>query len=284
MIKPEIEKVIDQDKIQCLLCPHLCVLSEWEVGRCAARTNSGSKISSLNYAQLSSIAVEPIEKKPFLHILQGTKTLSVGSWGCTLSCGYCENYSISQQRPNDLKKTSPKELLNYALENQCKSICFTFNEPIISYEYILDVIDICEKDDIKILLKTNAFVNEEIWTYLLKKIYAVNIDFKGCSGSFKKISGAKEYVLKDRIEQAIDLCKVEVSVPLYYKLGPEMFVSLEYLGYILYHKDKSIPCHLLRVNPAYKLINEDSTSDHMVNWAKHILERWEIENIHIFNF
>lgn len=279
------QRFVDEGKVQCCICPHFCCLSQYQIGRCKVRVNIDGEISSINYSHLSNISIEPIEKKPFLHILKGTKTLSIGSWGCNLDCKFCESTCISQKKPNSTKIINSYEIPEMVKKYSCDSVCFTYNEPIISLEYLIDVLAQCSKEGIKVLLKTNAYVNKSIWDYLMERVYAVNIDFKGDCANFINVTGTDDYVLRDRIIEAINSpCHVEISIPLYYKDIPEMSFSIESLADLLYKHGNHIPCHLLRVNPSYKFIDRESTSNAMINEARNILKAFGIKNIHIFQF
>jgi len=128
-----------EDKVlQCLLCPLHCIIKPDQVGFCGVRKNVDGMLYSLNYGQLTSIAIDPIEKKPLYHLFPGEKILSVGSWGCNLRCNFCQNWEISKQRPKTVMRVMPQQLIQIALERESRGIAFTYNEPIVSFEFILD--------------------------------------------------------------------------------------------------------------------------------------------------
>jgi len=238
--------------LQCLLCPHFCSLSNGQVGKCSARFNNGSAIVHMNLGAISSLAVEPIEKKPFKHFLEGTKTLTVGGYGCNLDCVYCENHKISQVSPPQKSKViDPVDLVAIAVEKHCQSITMSYNEPILSYEYLLDLAENCFTHELDFILKTNAFVNKDPWEEICLRTFAMNIDWKGDGRSFKDVTRVDDYVLKDRIKTAFDHgVHIEISLPLYY-LDYDLEEQINIAGEFLSSIDESIPCHVLRISPSH---------------------------------
>ncbi len=239
--------------LQCLLCPHFCALSKGGVGKCSARYNNGKEIVHINLGAISCMAVEPIEKKPLKHFLPGSKTLTIGSYGCNLNCSYCENHKISQVSPPKKSKVwRPGLVAGAASAKHCKSVNMSYNEPILSYEYLINLAHSCMIHELDFILKTNAYVNKDPWREICLVTDAMNIDYKGSEDRFKSITGAGSYVLKDRIKEAYDMdVHIEISVPLYYKddeLEDEMYI----LGKFLSSIDSNIPCHLSRISPSYQ--------------------------------
>lgn len=242
------------DKIQCLLCPHLCVIKEGDVGKCHVRKNDGKEIKLINYGIINAMAVESIEKKPFRHFLSNSKTLSFSSPSkCNLSCLFCENHKISQSFDIKGKSFSIDNLINMAIEKHCQSISMSYNEPTLSYEFLIDLAEQCERSDLKFLLKTNAFVNEEPWKEICKVTDAMNIDLKaGTTENFRVITGCSQYIVKDRIKEAYESgVHLEISIPLYYK-DDELEDEMKILGEFLSSINKEILCHLLSIQPSYK--------------------------------
>jgi len=272
-------KKID-DKIQCLLCPHLCVLKKDEVGKCHARHNKNKKIQHIHLGAISSLAVDPIEKKPFKRFLEKTKTLTIGSYSCNLNCQYCENHIISQKSPlNDSRIIYPSELIEVAIEKHCKSITMSYNEPILSYEYLISVAEESALKGLQFALKTNAFVNQDPWREICSMTHALNVDWKGSEDKFKFITGVDKYVLQDRIKEAYDNgVHLEISFPLYYQddeIEDEMKIAGEFLSSI----SRDIPCHLLRISPSYKYSDFIFKSENM-DRAKSVLSKY-MNNIYV---
>ncbi|HZJ68902.1 MAG TPA: radical SAM protein, partial [Candidatus Eisenbacteria bacterium] len=172
-----------KNKITCDLCPHHCKLSENQVGFCGARKAVDGRIISLNYGKLTSLAMDPIEKKPLSYYKPGSQILSVGSFGCNMHCPFCQNYSIAKGKIDDiyLRTLSPQELIDLAISKKNKGnigIAFTYNEPLIAFEFILDTAKIAEKEDLDIVIVTNGQIEETYLKKLLPYVSAWNIDLK----------------------------------------------------------------------------------------------------------
>lgn len=248
--------------VTCLLCPHYCRLSTNMVGRCLARQESRGIIVPSYPDLLSSIAVEPIEKKPFKHWMAGTKTLSIGGYGCPLDCKFCENHSISQVDSVDsgIKKTS-SQIIKMAEEHDCQSICMTYSEPTINFEYLMRLGTSCLVDDVPFLLKTNAYINSDPWEAICRLSPALNIDWKGSSFISAAITSTIGIVVENRIKEAIEHgLHIEISVPLYYS-SQQVYQQMAYLGEFLSELSPNIPCHLLKITPAYKYLDFIPSND-----------------------
>lgn len=286
MIKKQIELSHEvEDGIICDLCPHRCHLKEGQVGSCHARYNKNGKSKHLKSDSINSLAVESISKKPFKHFLKDSKTLTVGGMGCNLHCLFCENYKISQDFDSGkyiakkyIAKT-PLELVSIAKEKNCSSISMSYNEPTLSYEFLIRLGHACQDHDLKFLLKTNAFVNKNPWSRICKVTDAMNIDWKGSEEFFKAVTGSHSYVLQERIKEAYDMgVHIEVSIPLYYK-EEDIKEEMEKLGEFLSSIDKNIPCHLLRISSSYFFF-DFTFNQKSLDLAKDILSSY-MQNIYV---
>jgi pyruvate formate lyase activating enzyme len=256
------EQTADAGVLRCLLCPHFCYLEEGDFGKCRVRQNNGDGIVHIKPGAVSCLAVEPIEKKPFRHFLPNTRTLTVGGFGCNLNCEWCENNTISQVPiDSEARVLTPQKITEIAIENSCQSVNMSYNEPIISYEYLMDLADRCHEYDLKFALKTNGFINKEPWREICSKTDAINIDWKGWTRAFLSITGATAFVARDIVREAYDSgTHIEVSIPLYYS-SDEIEDQIRKVGKFLSSIDKSIPCHLLRISPSYHYEHFISNSD-----------------------
>ena len=259
-----------EDKIKCLLCPNYCILGDKEIGSCRVRTNRNGTIELNSYGIISSMAVEPIEKKPITNYLQGTKTLSLGGISCSLFCPFCENFKISQKGEMEkLNFYSPQKIVEIAKEYSCPSICMTYNEPTISYEFLIDLAEEAHKNDLKFIIKTNGYINDEPWKEICKVVDCVNLDFKG-DYDFYYIAGAKRVVILSRIKEAYDLgVHVEISIPLHDDMS---FDIIRAFSIFIRKIDKDIPLHLLKIYSAFK--HKNTTSDDFINRAKEYLGKY----------
>jgi pyruvate formate lyase activating enzyme len=178
-------KKLEEGKVQCFLCPQECPIKEGEKGFCRARENKGGKLYSIIYAEVSSSGFDPIEKKPLYHFYPGRRIFSLGTVGCNFACPYCQNWNISQAEA-PTRQILPREAANLALENNSIGIAYTYSEPLIWYEYVLDTSKLARQKNLVNVLVTNGFINEEPLKELLPFIDAMNIDVKAFTEDFYK--------------------------------------------------------------------------------------------------
>jgi len=154
------------ERIRCRLCPHECRIASGGRGICGVRENRDGTLWALTYGLVSSIAADPIEKKPVFHYRPGTTVLSLGSVGCSMRCGHCQNWRISRSRPGaddgvDLELLPPAEVVTMAREERCEGVAFTYNEPVIWIEYVLDVARACKEAGLFTVMVTNGYITAE---------------------------------------------------------------------------------------------------------------------------
>jgi len=244
---------LDDKTVRCLLCPHRCVLKDGNVGICGVRKNEKGLLMTLNYGEISSITMDPIEKKPLFHFNPGDMILSVGTFGCNMKCGFCQNWEISQEKPFT-RKVSPEQLVQIAKDRGSKGIAYTYNEPMIWFEFVLDTSRIAAREGLYNVLVTNGFIEEEPLELLLQSIHAMNIDLKGFNDDFyREIAGRKDTIMKT-IEKAYKAgIHVEVTTLLIPTKNDNM-EELEEEFKWLASLDKGIPLHLSRYFPNYKYV------------------------------
>lgn len=250
------------DKKVCEICPRHCCLAVGEIGFCRARKNFGDRIFPLNYGELTSLALDPIEKKPLYHFFPKSFILSAGSYGCNLNCPFCQNFEISMADSNfPTKNFSPEELANIAVELIPKKnigIAFTYNEPFISYEFIYDTAKILKSFGLKSVLVTNGNISEGALKKILPLIDAMNIDLKGFNQKIYDELGGDFETVKKTIEISAKSCHVEVTsliVPQMNDSENEMLAESEWLANI----SAEIPLHVSRFFPRYKVLDRPPT-------------------------
>ncbi|MBR2734346.1 MAG: AmmeMemoRadiSam system radical SAM enzyme [Selenomonadaceae bacterium] len=243
-------------KLVCEICPHHCRLDVGEVGRCRARFNDGEKIFALNYGRLTSIALDPIEKKPLYRFFPGSRILSVGSFGCNLNCPFCQNHEISMADANfPTRHVTPEELVALAQELVPKKnigVAFTYNEPFISYEFVRDTSNLLKAVGLKSVLVTNGTVAPAALKKILPLIDAMNIDLKGFSREIYSTLGGDFETVCRTIELAAQSCHVEVTtliVPTMNDSPADMDAEASWLASL----SKDIPLHISRFFPRYKV-------------------------------
>jgi pyruvate formate lyase activating enzyme len=190
-------------KVQCELCPKMCLIQPGQSGECRVRINDDGVLRTVVYGYPCSISIDPIEKKPLFHFLPGSPILSTATVGCNLHCKNCQNWEISQANPEDGGITAyvcpPRKLVDLAAARSCPSLAYTYSEPIIYYEYTYDSAKLAREAGIRNVLVTAGYINEPPWRKLLQYVDAANIDLKGitdefyrqiCSATLKPIQNA----------------------------------------------------------------------------------------------
>lgn len=242
-----------KNKIHCLLCPHSCNISNGNSGRCKVRVNENGILYTINYGEVTSIALDPISKKPLRYFKQGSKILSVGSYGCNFTCKFCQNYKISQFKA-DSQFISKEELLKLIIETENNiGIAFTYNEPSIWYEYVYDCAKYIKGYDknLSVVLVTNGYLNKAPLEALLPYVDAVNIDLKSWKDSYyRQICGGTLSPVLESIKIASKYCHVEVTTLLVTGENDNLEEVEEIAKYIA-EIDPYIPLHLSRYFPKY---------------------------------
>ncbi|MBC7328158.1 AmmeMemoRadiSam system radical SAM enzyme [bacterium] len=244
----------EDNKVQCHLCPHNCLLSKGEIGNCKARQNIDGKLYSLVWGKVSSIALDPIEKKPLYHFYPGSYILSLGTFGCNFHCDNCQNWQISQQRaPTEF--ISPEQVVALAkTEKRNVGIAYTYNEPFIWYEFVLECARLAKSEGLKNVLVTNGYINEEPLLNLLPFIDAMNVDVKAMKEDFyRKICKGKLSPVLHTVELAhskgVHIEVTNLIIPTLNDKEEDFLAIADWLSSI----DKSIPLHFTRYFPAYKM-------------------------------
>ncbi len=177
-------KKIGEDEFSCELCPNKCVLGDGEDGLCHVRGVRDGMLVALGYGHVSSIAVDPIEKKPLYHFRPGSKIFSIGGWGCNFSCKFCQNWEISQKFLADSRCFTAEELIKLAIESETGAIAYTYNEPLVNFEFSYDCAKLAKGNGLKNVLVTNGYIMPEPAAKLLPYIDALNIDIKSFDNEF----------------------------------------------------------------------------------------------------
>lgn len=260
--------------VQCQLCPHFCTLKDGEQGKCRVRENQKGQLFSLVYNNPCSLALDPIEKKPLYHFLPGQSTLSIATVGCNLNCKHCQNWEISQANPNEIrtKEISPKEIVKEAKKSKVKIISYTYTEPTIFYEYMLDIAKLAKKEGIKNMIVSNGFINPEPLKKLCKYIDAANIDLKSIDDNFyKKICGARV----GPVFEALKILKkegvwIEITNLLIPGLNDKEKDIKKLVSWIKDNLGETVPIHFTAFYPTYKLSHLSATSIETLKKAREI--------------
>ncbi len=265
-------------KTKCEICPHHCVLNEGKIGICKARKNSGGIIICVNYGKVTSIALDPIEKKPLYRFYPGSKILSIGSYGCNLRCPFCQNSDIAMVNGDQIetKYVEPVIIIEKALELMPQGnigIAYTYNEPLVGYEYVLDCSKLARKQNLKNVVVTNGTICERPLTELLPFIDAMNIDLKGFSNRFYKMIDGDFETVKQTIKLAETKCHVEITT-LIVPGENDSEVEIDELAQWLSSVNSNIPLHITRFFPRWKMTDRDATSVETIFELANIARRY----------
>ena len=256
------------DKIQCLVCPHLCKLAEGKTGICGVRKNTGEEIELVTYGVISGFSLDPIEKKPLYHFFPGQNILSIGSYGCNMRCDFCQNYNISQHVPeNHFMKTSPESITGDAMQlDKNIGIAFTYNEPVIWFEFMRDTAVLSKESGLFTVMVSNGYVNSEPLSEIIRFIDAFNIDLKSFNNDFyRKVAGADIVPVKNSLKQIAKSGKhLEITTLIIPGQNDDIKEMKAQTEWIAGELGKDVPFHLSKYFPMYNR-NDPATSQETMN-------------------
>lgn len=249
--------------VVCLLCPHACILADGDRGFCRTRAVKDGQLHTLAYGNLCALSLDPIEKKPLYHFLPQTPIASVAMGGCNLRCPNCQNWQISQARPEDVKQheVTPESLVRFAQQRNSPSIAYTYTEPLVCFEYVRDTARIAREAGIKNVLVTAGYVNEAPLAELAKYVDAVQLDVKAFDdASYQRITrGRLAPVLRNLMLLREAGVWLEVSFLMVSHLSDAPEEVEGFARWVVANLGVDVPMHLLRFHPAHRLTHVPST-------------------------
>ena len=265
----------DKNKILCTLCPRYCKIGEGQPGFCYIRQNHNNKLYTIGYGKPTGFAMDPIEKKPLNHFLPGTEVLSFGTAGCNLGCKFCQNWSISKAKLDDTNavSASPDEVVKLAQKHSTPSIAFTYNDPTIFGEYVIDISKIAREENIKSVMVTAGYIDKEARKDVYKYIDAANVDLKAFTEKFYyKLTFSH---LDDVLDTLIWLKnETDVWVEITTLLIPGENDSEEEIkkecDWILENLGENIPLHFTAFHPDFKMRDKNRTPEDTLIKARKI--------------
>lgn len=276
-------------RVECGLCPHRCALKDGQRGICFVRRARGGAIDLDTYGRVSGIAVDPMEKKPLYHFLPGTATLSVGTLGCNLACRFCQNWHIS--RPSDESaladgEVAPADLAGAARRAGCPSVSFTYNEPIVSFEYTLDSADACRAAGLRSVAVTAGYIEPGPGAEFFGAMDAANVDLKSFDERFyRRLCGAHLQPALDTLGQIHDAtrCWLEVTtlvIPGENDSDAELRRLSEWIAGRL---GPDVPVHFSAFHPNHRMIEHPATAAASLRRARDIARRAGIRHAYTGN-
>ena len=266
---------LDDGRVQCDLCPRLCKIGEGQRGLCFVRANQGGQIMLTTYGRSSGFCVDPIEKKPLNHFLPGTPILSFGTAGCNLTCKFCQNWEISKAREFDrlADRATPEMIAAAAHKLGCRSVAFTYNDPVIFLEYAVDVAEACHARGIKTVTVSAGYIMEEPRAEFYQHIDAANIDLKAftedfyhrlCTGSLAAVLDTLKY-LKHETETWFEI--TNLIIPGENDSDRELD---EMTAWVVENLGTDVPMHFSAFHPDWKMTDKPRTPLSTLTRARHI--------------
>jgi len=258
-------KSLDNNKVLCTLCPRFCKIGAGQNGFCFIRKNEGGKLYQKGYGTSTGFAIDPIEKKPLNHFLPGSSILSFGTVGCNLGCRFCQNWDISKSKMDERRLhtgLTAEKVVQLAIDNQCPSIAYTYNDPTIWSEWVIDIAKIAREADIKNVMVTAGYITPEAREEIYPFINAANVDFKSITETFyHKLTFSH---LADVLDTIIWLVKeTDVWVELTNLIIPGFNDSVdeihEMVDWILNNLGDEVPLHFTAFHPDFKMTHIPAT-------------------------
>ena len=275
------------NSLNCKVCERRCVISDHKKGFCDMRENIDGKLYTLNYAAASSVAVDPIEKKPLFNFYPGSTVLSLGSVGCNFRCKHCQNWNISQAELDEvsLREILPEDAVKLAEEYKCKSIAWTYNEPTMWLEYTIDSAKLAKDNGLKSIYVTNGYMTKESLDMIGPYLDAANVDLKGISEEFyKELCDARMQPVLDNIKRIYDK-KIHLEITNLmipgYNDSEKNIESL--VKFMVEEVGVDVPLHFTRFFPYYELKNVPPTAVADLEKAYRIAKEAGMKYVYIGN-
>ena len=273
--------------IECELCPHHCRLREGERGNCRARAHLDGKLQTLVYGKPCAIHVDPIEKKPLYHFLPGSGSFSIATAGCNGHCKFCQNWQISQSPPEETTNEDlpPQQVVAAALESNCRSIAYTYTDPVIFYEYFYDTSILAHQQGLRNLMITAGYIEQKPLVDLCPYLDAANVDIKGiredyyqtmCSLELKPVQAAIKTMLKNNVWVEL----TNLIVPTWNDSDSDIRGLCQW---IVNETGPDTPLHLLRFWPMHKLLNLPPTPEATLERAWEIAKATGLRYVYLGN-
>jgi len=261
------------DKILCTLCPRYCTIGNGQKGFCYIRENINNKLYSIGYGRPTGFAVDPIEKKPLSHFLPGTNVLSFGTAGCNLGCKFCQNWTTSKSKIDDINsiEATPEQVVKLAKKYHTPSIAYTYNDPTIFGEYVIDISKIAREENIKSVMVTAGYIDKEARKEVYKYIDAANVDLKAFTEifyhklTFSHLTDVLDTLLWLKNETDVWLEITTLLIPGENDSAEEI---KELCGWVVENLGTNVPLHFTAFHPDFKMTDKPRTPSSTLDMAR----------------
>lgn len=279
---------LDENTIICDICPRHCRLKTGQSGFCKIRVNTGKSVEIPSFGHIAAINIDPVEKKPLYHFYPSSRVFSIGTYGCNMGCRFCQNYSLTKinSNPFDLKKYMPVQIVEAALMHGCKSIAFTYNDPIVFMEYAISVAKIARKNNLKTIAVSSGYMEEKPRIELYNYIDAANIDLKGFDEKFYSkncLAHLKPVLETIKYIRYQTNCHLELTTLLIEGENDSDSMLHKQCEWIAQNLGENIPLHFSAFHPAYKFNNKNRTSYQTLKKACKIAKSYGLNYIYTGN-
>ncbi len=255
-------EALDNGSCKCGLCPHRCLIAPGKTGRCRVRRNLGGRLVSESYGRIAAMQIDPIEKKPLAEFMPGTSTFSIGTLGCNLACKWCQNDSLScadYSAPGmeRLAEYTPQQIVDAAMARRCPSISYTYNEPTVFAEFVIDTAKLAREQGLKNVLVSNGYVTLEAAKELYRDIDAANIDVKGFTEEFyRRYTGGELAPVLESVKYFHSLGKhLELTMLIVPTLNDSLQIAERYVEWVKRELSSDVVLHFSAFHPAHLCMN-----------------------------
>jgi pyruvate formate lyase activating enzyme len=262
-------------RVHCYLCPRHCHIGEGQSGFCFIRVNEGGKLYSLGYASPAALQIDPIEKKPLNHFLPGTRVFSMGTAGCNMGCFFCQNWDISKSKHDQVNSrfVAPEGVVALAIANHCPSIAFTYNEPTIWGEYVVDICDVAHAAGLATVMVTNGYITREAFHDIYDHVDAANVDLKAFTeGFYGRTTLTHLQPVLDTLAWLKNETNVwfEITNLMIPGLNDDVDETRRLADWIVEHLGPDVPLHFTAFHPDFKMQDRPRTPPETLHRARRI--------------
>lgn len=278
---------LEHQEVRCLLCPKECLVGDRERGYCGVRENRDGTYYTLVYGQPCSLHLDPIEKKPFFHVLPGTNALSLSTVGCNMECKFCQNWQISQTRPEQVETSfvTPGYIVDQAIALRSQSIAYTYGEPVVFIEYMQDIAEEARKKGVRSVVVTSGYIKKEPLLDLCHLVDAIKVDLKAFEESYYRDICSSE--LKPVLDSIVQIRTEGIWLELVYLMVPTLNDNPEKIRemarWLIDSVGKDVPIHFSRFFPQYRLTNLPPTPVSSLERAYEICREEGLQYVYVGN-